>query len=585
MEVEYKWLKHELNSAIGTIKTEKTVSSELNDVLAAMETQLANLKDQKMIDLGELRGGDPALISQTIMAKKTRMTTAIGRLQEELELVSSQNKELRNQKEGLEKNLVEIEEKYANCTVDLMDVQNNLQSEILAHKVKCCNYEDEVAYHYRLLSHSSDAVTKLCGNANRYIAYYKSVRGASAAPVKGVSSLASVIAKADFDLIEHKCQVLGFKALYKTVSGFYKTVMHSTMRKWSEATVAARVREKVLWECAEDHEGRLSELSAAARAAHEKEVRDLKHHYEQIISRQAASITRLEKSRQEAVRQLYCNAGENVLESNVTHNLNIRRSKRSFKNNFFEKWLSLAFKSYLCKHEAACTEIEELKRRLSEMDQKYLDLFNESASSSEARELERRRHALHVAMAAVARRHYFTTISLAFRSWSDQLREWKHRQVVLGLEAARAELLESCHALSEELTALVGTHNTLVRHNHYVEVANVCLSRQHQALKARLLKREMLERWRAYHFRCLLLKYKCKSENYPNLRRLAQSALIRTPAPPPPVIQLPPRPPSPEVVVLTTPAPAPRAPRPSLFVAEPFIVQETPDVITYRYRK
>lgn len=587
MEVEYKWLKNELNSAIGTIETEKTVNSELNDVLISMETQLVNLRDGKMIDLGELRSGDQALISQTILAKKNRMTMAIGRLQEELELVNRQNKDLQERQSAMEKNIVEVEEKYATCTVDLMDAQNSLQSAVLAHKVKCCNYEDEVAYHYRLLNHSSDAITKLCGNANRYVTYYKNVRCGNAVPVKGVSSLAEVIAKSDFDLIEHKCQILGFKSLYKTMNGLYRSVVHSAMRRWVEATVASRVRADVLRECSEHHEGLLSEVSASARVAHESEIRDLKHHYEQIIIKQQAQIGRVEASREQAVHQLYCNSGENVLDSNITHNLNIRRSKLNFKNSYFEKWLSLAFKSYLCKHERSCEEIAELKDQLRGLDGKYQALLNESASNSDDFDRERRKHAMHVCVTSIARRRYFYSISIAFRSWIDQLHNMKQRERVNALLKDKAELLESCEALSEELTNLVGVHDSLVKHQHYSEVSNGLLSRKHQNLRARLLKREMLDRWKFHHYGCIVLKYKCKAENYPNLRRLAQSTL----APPPPVVTiplpLPSVPPSPEIVIVPTPRPpSPPKRRSGLFVSTPMIVQkENPDVVTYRYRR
>lgn len=604
MEVEYIWLKNELNSAIGTIKVEKTVSDELSDVLASMETQLSNLKDGKLIDLGELRGGDSALISQTIMAKKHRMTTAIARLQEELESVSRENKVLRDRQLATDKTVVELEEKYANCTVDLIDAKNTLQSEMLAHKVKCCNYEDEVAYHYKLLSTSSDAITKLCGNSNRYISFYKNVRERSASllPIKGVSSLASVIAKSDFDLIAHKCQVLSFKALYKTLNGYYRTVMHIAMRKWLNATVSLRVREQVLKECSEHHKEHLMELSSSAQTVQEEREKELRQHYDDIINKLQAANHRLELSREQAVLQLHCNTGDNVLQSNITHNLNIRRSKEDFKHKYFKKWLSLTFKTYMSKYQQACTEIEDLKAQLHELKEKYLLLFNESASNSEGYNIERQRHARYVSIIAIARRRYFYWISSAFHVWSDGLQQLKHREQVESLNKEKAELLETCHVLSDELTTLINTHNVLVRHYHYAEVSNNSLSRQHQKLRDKYLAFEMLERWKFYHYRCVLLKYKCKSENYPNLRRLAQAAM-RPPPPPPKPISIP-VPTSPEVIVLSAPAPTPPAPSPTrartpspstsvrtqsrnraLYVTTPIIVENNPDVVTYRYRK
>ena len=190
-----------------------------------MENQLVNLKEGKVNDGSNL-------VSNTIATKKVHITRAIASLQEEIGSLTIKNEDMRNTNVKLEKTIAELQQKHADLSIDAVQYSNALQSEQISSKLKCSNYEDEIALYYKYLSNASNAMGRLCGNTNQYIAYHKRMIQSAGVKSIGVSKLAPMFESSDFPYIPYKCHIIGTKLLYRTLGGVYRRRMYLVWRRW-----------------------------------------------------------------------------------------------------------------------------------------------------------------------------------------------------------------------------------------------------------------------------------------------------------------------------------------------------------------
>ena len=365
MEVEYNWLKRELKTAVSTIDSEKAVNNELSGLLTTMENQLINFKEGKFKDGSNL-------VSNTIAAKKVHITKAISSLQEEIGSLNMKNEDMRNTNIKLEKVVSDLQQKLADLSIEVTHFSNALQSEQIASKLKYCNYEDEIAIYFKHLSSASNAIGRLCGNSNQYIAYHKRVLQNVNGKSMGISKLSPLFETSDFPYIPYKCHIIGIKLLYRTLNNVYKRRMYTVWKRWAIFSRSVALHDTYSTRAAADYQMLLKQGLEEQSIQHASALERMKTYYEDIIQSQSKAANRLCLSRDAAVTQSYIHHGDNDLSLRP----HVIRSKQACRSKFMLKWNVLMYKQYFKKFHILDAAHKELQSKYEQLQADQHDLVH-----------------------------------------------------------------------------------------------------------------------------------------------------------------------------------------------------------------